>query len=189
MTKYGQIFSFGSISPVSCIRWQLLSLENTYWGSVQHFWKFEGPRSWDDQICEKMQFWSHMHTTKNEGGFWRPVWPRHIEWTCRWRHHINASASKFYLVNNESQIFDKLEAKAVHVCPCSLMLQADMLCGYPAPFASGLAALSWGSLPCLGALCPVLGLSALSWGSPPCLGLAALSQGSPPCLEAPLPVF
>ena len=37
MTKYGQNYSFGSITEFRCTWWQILSMEKTYWGSIKYF--------------------------------------------------------------------------------------------------------------------------------------------------------
>ena len=60
---------------------------NSHWGSVKHFWKFEDKKSRfpDNQIWAKMQFWSHVHTTKVSEG--------HMESICRQKHPFRTLAS------------------------------------------------------------------------------------------------
>ena len=66
---YDQIWAklqFWIHNSFQCTRWQLLSMEKTYWDSVKHFWKFEGHKwkSSDDQIWTIVQFWSHQSILK-----------------------------------------------------------------------------------------------------------------------------
>ena len=61
MTKYGQNFSFGAITLFKRIREQLLSMEQSYWGSVKYLLNFQvlRSRSPPDQIWGKLQFCSY----------------------------------------------------------------------------------------------------------------------------------
>ena len=63
LTKYGQNYSFGSITEFRCTKLQSLSMENIYWSSVQGS-KFFNQKNFvgaELSICENLRYKGQGH--------------------------------------------------------------------------------------------------------------------------------
>ena len=79
--------SFGSITPLKCIQWQLLSVEKSY-GAVLSLSETIRVKGEGLQMTNAI-LEPYAHYKRD---FCGPVSPRHIESTCRRRHPIDALA-------------------------------------------------------------------------------------------------
>ena len=108
MTKYGQKFSFGSITPLKCIRWKILSTKRLVEAMLSISKNFRSKaqisRSPHDQIWAKSQFWSlnsiqiyQIGTFFSFQTYWGSV--KHF-----WKIEVQKWSAKFITSPNEGKI-------------------------------------------------------------------------------------